>query len=186
MADKRRRVCPVEMAGSLDNRIRRWVQDPQKILGPYIKEGMKVMDLGCGPGFFSIDMAKMVGNSGRVIASDLQDGMLQKLRAKIQGTELEERIKLHKCEQDRIGVSEDIDFVLAFYMIHEVPNPKKLFEEIYSILKQKGQLLIVEPKLFHVSKKAFEETVGKAKGAGFEPVEEPKVFFSRSVVLRKG
>ena len=55
-----------------------------------------------------------------------------------------------------------------------------------SLLKQKGQLLIVEPKLFHVSKKAFEETVGKAKGAGFEPVEEPKVFFSRSVVLRKG
>lgn len=82
------RVCPVEMAGSLDNRIRRWVQDPQKILAPYIAEGMTVLDLGCGPGFFSIDMAQMVGKSGRVIAADLQEGMLQKLRDKIQGTEL--------------------------------------------------------------------------------------------------
>jgi len=186
MGDKRRRVCPVEMAGSLDNRMRRWVQDPRKILGPYVKEGMTVMDLGCGPGFFSIDMANMVGNSGRVIASDLQEGMLQKIRAKIQGTELEKRISLHKCEQDKIGVSGNLDFVLAFYMIHEVPNPKGLFEEIFSRLKQNGQLLIVEPRLFHVSKKAFEETVGKAKEAGFEPVEEPKVFFSRSVGLRKG
>ena len=180
------RVCPVEIAGSLDNRIRRWVQDPKKILGPYIEEGMTVMDLGCGPGFFSMDMAEMVGNSGRVIASDLQEGMLHKLRTKIQGTELEERITLHKCEEDRIGISETLDFVLAFYMIHEVPNPKAFFEEIYALLKQKGHLLIVEPRLFHVSKKAFEETIRKAMEVGFAPVGEPKVFFSRSVVLRKG
>ena len=186
MGDKRSRVCPVEMAGSLDNRMRRWVQDPRKILGPYVKVGMTVMDLGCGPGFFSIDMAHMVGNSGRVIASDLQEGMLQKIRAKIQGTALEKRISLHKCEQDRIGVFGNLDFVLAFYMIHEVPNPKGLFEEIFSILKRNEQFLIVEPKLFHVSKRAFEETVRKAKEAGFEAVEEPKIFFSRSTVFRKG
>ncbi len=71
MSDGNKHVCPVERAGSLDNRIRRWLQDPQKILGPYIEEGMTILDIGCGPGFFSIDMAQMVGKSGRVIASDL-------------------------------------------------------------------------------------------------------------------
>jgi ubiquinone/menaquinone biosynthesis C-methylase UbiE len=91
------RVCPVKRAGSLDNRFRRWLQDPQKILRPYIKEGMTVLDVGCGPGFFTVDMALMVGKSGRVIAADLQAGMLQKLREKIQETELEECIVLHKC-----------------------------------------------------------------------------------------
>ena len=53
MSDKSKRVCPVERAGGLYNKIRRWLQNPQKILRPYIEEGMTVLDLGCGPGFFS-------------------------------------------------------------------------------------------------------------------------------------
>jgi ubiquinone/menaquinone biosynthesis C-methylase UbiE len=72
MSIRNNRVCPVKRAGSLDNRIRRWIQNPKKILKPYIEEGMTVLDIGCGPGFFSIDMAQMVGKTGRVIAADLQ------------------------------------------------------------------------------------------------------------------
>ncbi len=105
-------ICPVERAGGLDNGIRRWLQNPQKILRPYITEGMTVLDVGCGPGFLSLDMAHRVGKSGRVIASDLQEGMLQKVKEKIKGTELEERIVLHKCGENKIGVSEPVDFVL--------------------------------------------------------------------------
>ena len=182
--DRNNRVCPVERAGLLDHRIRRWLQDPQKILRPYIEEGMTVLDIGCGPGFFSIDLAQMVGRSGRVIASDLQEGMLQKLRDKIQGTELEERITLHPCEENKVGVSVNVDFVLAFYMVHEVPNPKKFFEEIKSILKPDGQMLIVEPP-FRVSKKAFEEMIREARDAGLKPVQGPKVLFSKTVILKK-
>ena len=184
MSDRNKRVCPVERAGSLDNRIRRWLQDPQKILGPYIEEGMTILDIGCGPGFFSIDMAQMVGKSGRVIASDLQEGMLQKLRDKIQGTQLEERITLHKCEENKIGVSEDVDFIVAFYMIHEIPNQEEFFNEIGSILKPNGQVFIVEPP-FHVSKTAFEETIRKARDAGFKAIERPKVLLSKAVILKK-
>ena len=142
--------------------------------------------MGCGPGFFSIDMAQMVGNSGRVIASDLQEGMLQKLRDKIQGTELEERIELHKCKENKIGLSEKVDFVLLFYMVHEVPDKKAFFNEIATILKPNGQVLIVEPPFFHVSKSAFEETIKKAQNAGFKLIERPKVFFGKTVVLKKG
>ena len=178
------RVCPVERAGSLDNRIRRWVQDPRKILAPYIEEGMTVLDMGCGPGFFSIDMAQMVGKSGRVIASDLQEGMLKKLKDKIRGTELEERITLHKCEEDKIGLSDDVDFVLAFYMVHEVPNLEDFFSEIGAILKPNGQVLVVEPPL-HVSKTEFEKTVEIARVAGFTPVARPNVFLSKAVVMKK-
>jgi ubiquinone/menaquinone biosynthesis C-methylase UbiE len=183
--DGNKRVCPVERAGVLDIRIRRWLQNPKKIVGPYIKERMTVLDLGCGPGFFTIDMAQMVGKSGRVIAVDLQDGMLQKLRDKIQGTEYEERVTLHKCEENKIGVSEEVDFVLAFYMLHEVPNKEEYFNEMGVILKPKGQVLVVEPPL-HVSKSAFEETIRKARNAGFTVVERPKVLFSKTAVLKKG
>jgi ubiquinone/menaquinone biosynthesis C-methylase UbiE len=185
VCDRKNRVCPVERAGSLDNRIRRWFQNPQKILKPHIEEGMTVLDLGCGPGFFSIDMAQIVGRSGRVIASDLQEGMLKKLSEKINGTELEDRITLHKCEENKIGVSENVDFVLAFYMVHEVPDQEEFFIEIETILKPDGQVLIVEPP-FHVSKTAFEETVRKARDAGFVDVERPKMFLSKAVILKKG
>ena len=184
MSDRKNRICPVEKAGTLDNKIRRWLQNPKKLLRPYIEEGMTVLDLGCGPGFFSVDMAHMVGKSGRVIAVDLQEGMLKKLRDKIKGTELENRITLHKCEENNIGISENIDFVLAFYIVHEVINKDKLFTEIETILKPYGQLLIVEPP-FHVSKTAFEETIRKANAAGFTEVERPKVLFNKAVVLKK-
>ena len=51
MVDKNKRVCPVEIADGLDNRVRRLLQNPQRILGNYVKEGMTALDLGCGPGF---------------------------------------------------------------------------------------------------------------------------------------
>jgi ubiquinone/menaquinone biosynthesis C-methylase UbiE len=184
MGLRKKRVCPVERAGSLDSRLRRWVQNPRKILGPYIKEGMTVLDFGCGPGYFTIDIAQMVGKSGRVIAADLQEGMLRKLKDKIKETELEERITLHKCEENRIGLLEEVDFVLAFYMVHEIPNQEEFFRAIDSILKQEGMLFLVEP-LFHVSKAGFEETIKKARGTGLEPVQRPRILLSKSVILQK-
>jgi ubiquinone/menaquinone biosynthesis C-methylase UbiE len=181
---KYNRVCPVERAGALDNRLRRLLQNPLKILRPYIEEGMTVLDLGCGPGFFSIDMAQMVGKTGRVLACDLQDGMLQKLKIKIQETELDERITLHKCDENKIGILDNVDFILAFYMFHEIVKQEDLFNEIASILNPNGQILIVEPP-FHVPKSDFENTISKAQNAGLELIERPRVLFSKTAVLKK-
>ncbi len=181
-SDTNKRVCPVEYSVGLDNSVRRLLQNPQKILKPYINDGMTVLDLGCGPGFFSIEIAKMLKDSGKVIAADLQEGMLEKVRQKIRMTVLEQRINLHKCKDDSIGVTEAVDFVLVFYMIHEVPNQDNLLSELKSILKPDGKIFIIEPK-FHVSKKAFEEMITKTKEIGFEIVERPKVFISRTALL---
>jgi ubiquinone/menaquinone biosynthesis C-methylase UbiE len=180
--EKNKRICPVEYAGGLDNSIRRLLQNPEKILKPYIHEGMTVLDLGCGPGFFSIEIAKMLKDSGKVIAADLQEGMLDRVRRKIKMTALEQRIDLHKCQEDTIGVKENVDFVLVFYMIHEVPNQDNLLRELKSILKPDGKIFIIEPK-FHVSKKSFEEMINKTKDIGFEIVDRPKIFISRTVLL---
>jgi ubiquinone/menaquinone biosynthesis C-methylase UbiE len=180
----KKRVCPVERAGHLDNKFRRWLQNPQKILSPYIKEGMTALDLGCGPGFFSVDMAHMVGKSGRVIASDLQDAMLEKLRSKIYGTKIEDRIEFHKCEEDKIGITDPVDFILAFYMVHEIPDQDVFFKEIESLLKTNGVILIVEPP-FHVSRKAFNQTLERALEAGLIVAERPGVLFSKAVAMKK-
>ena len=184
MERERNRVCPVELASSLDTKIRRWVQNPHTILAPYIKEGMTALDIGCGPGFFSIETAKMVGSSGKVISADLQEGMLQKLGNKIRGTELEKRIKLVKCDNNKINVFERVDFILAFFMVHEVPDKNSFFRQLKDILNERGQLLLVEPMLFHVSRKAFELTTKVAENNGFKVYQGPKLKFCWSAVVK--
>ena len=184
MSTRGDRVCPVERAGGLDTRIRRWLQNPEKILRPYLHEGMTALDVGCGPGFFSLDMATMVGPTGRVIASDLQEGMLQMVHDKIKGTDLEDRITLHTCGQDSLGVTEPVDFALLFYVVHEIPEKNGLFTELARLLKPGGQILVVEPP-FHVSKSAFTEMIRTARAAGLVSTEAAKIRFSKTVALKK-
>ncbi len=182
--NEKNRVCPVELAGGLDNGVRRWLQNPGKILKPYVRPGMTAIDFGCGPGFFTIEMASLVGESGQVVACDLQDGMLDKLKAKVKGSPFERILSFHKCQKDQIGLTKHGDFLLAFYMIHELPNQKYYFREIYSILNPKGKALIVEPP-FHVSKKEFTKTIDIARSVGFTLIDSPKVFMGRAAVLEK-
>jgi len=182
--DKKLQICPVERAGGLDNSFRKIFQNPYKILKPYVSKGMTVLDLGCGPGFFSVEIAKLVTNSGKVIAADLQEGMLEKLTKKIKGTELEKIIQTHKCQSNSIAISEKVDFILAFYVMHEIPNHDNLFRELNSILNHQGLLYIIEPK-FHVSKINFNKMIDKILNFGFEIKSHPVVFFSRAVLLAK-
>jgi len=178
------KICPAESAGMLDNSFRKLIHNPQKILKPYIKAGMTVLDVGCGPGFFSIEIAKMLNGSGKVIAADIQEKMLDKIREKIKGTNLEQAVELHKSDFENIGIVEKVDFVLASWMVHEVRNQEKFFEELASILKPNGLILIIEPKL-HVSKTEFKRMMDKIKECGFRIIESPNVFFSRAIVVSK-
>jgi ubiquinone/menaquinone biosynthesis C-methylase UbiE len=182
MKDKNR-VCPVEIAGSLDNSLRRFLQNPLKLLSPFVNKGMSVLDIGCGPGFFSVALAELVGNSGKVFAADIQDGMLDRLRNKIEGTSFKERIILHKCEADKIGIQEKVDFILAFFMVHEVPDKQKFFNELKTLIKTGGTILIVEPKYFHVSGKDFKSMIELAGKAGFNSRPAGKFFLCQSVLL---
>lgn len=183
MTDSKTRVCPIERSGSLDNKWRRWLQNPQKILSPFIKPGMKVLDVGCGPGFFSIEIAKMIEETGKVYSVDLQEGMLDLIRNKIAGTELDARIILVKSQTNGFEIPEKVDFILGFYMVHEVSDKDNLFKQLKNNLNINGQFLLVEPKLFHVTKKEFELTIQKAINAGFKISSGPKIIFSHSVIL---
>lgn len=178
------RVCPVENAGALDHNFRRTLQNPEKILTPYIKAGMTTLDIGCGPGYFTLPLSRLVGNEGKVIAADLQQGMLDIIKQKITTGNGYENIQLQLCQKDSIAVNQKVDFALCFYMVHEVPNRMNLLKEIAAILNHGGKLLIVEPK-FHVNKKAFRELLTEIEEAGFTTSEQPRVFFSRAVVCSK-
>jgi len=178
------RICPVSYASFLSSRVRRLIHNPEKILRPVLREGQTALDIGCGPGFFSMAMARIVGEKGRVIAADLQPGMLDIVRARARAEGVESIVALHKCEADTIGLDETVDFALAFYMVHEVPDPGSFLREIHGLLTADGQLLLVEPKL-HVSASALQETAELARRIGFRPIAEPRVAFSRTVLFRQ-
>ena len=178
-------VCSWKHAWALDNWARRLVHNPYKIVGQYVKEGQTALDLGCGPGVFTLAMADMVGENGNVISVDVQDEMLQMVKRKSEKAGLRSRIELHKAEPEKIGVTEKVDFALAFYMVHEVPDKKRFLSEVSSILKPVGKFLIVEPK-FHISKMEFDEAVKIAQSTGLKLVSKPEIFFSRAVLMEPG
>ena len=176
-------VCPASQAGFLSTSLRRLIQKPEKILDGLVTSGQTAADIGCGPGFFTVPLAKMVGKNGTVIAADLQAEMLEKLRAKAKRQNITNTIKYHLCEPERIGITEKFDFILAFYMVHEVPSPDAFFQESRSMVNLGGRLLFVEPK-FHVSRREFQAMIELAETAGWCPQSYPKILLSRAVLLR--
>jgi ubiquinone/menaquinone biosynthesis C-methylase UbiE len=179
-------VCPWwAVPFTIDPPLRRWIHDPQKIVGPYVKPGMTVMDIGCGVGYFSIPMARMVGERGKVIAVDLQPQMLEMLKRRAEKAGVAARIEPHKCEQNRLGVDAKVDFALVFAMLHEVPDAARLLGEVYNCMKPGGRLLLAEPPI-HVSGKTFANEAAVAEGVGFRIVERPRLRWSHAVLFEKG
>ena len=177
-------ICPWWFAYSFDNALRRLFHKPEQMLAPYVKEGMRAIDIGCGMGFFSIGMARLVGDEGSVISVDLQQKMLDTVHRRAEKAGVAHRIRLHRCERDNIGIQEEVDFALLFWMVHEVPAPQILMRQVYSILNSEGKLLLVEPNL-HVSHTQFQEVVASAGGAGFTLREYPNIGLSRAALLDK-
>ena len=179
-------ICPCTpwTAAMLDNVFRTVFQNPKKIVGDYIRPGMTVMDIGCGPGFFTLAMAKMVGPGGLVISIDVQQEMLDLVKKKSEKLDLLGRILFHLGTPEAIGICKNADFILSFYMVHEVPDRDVFFKEVAGLLKPGGRYLIVEP-VFHVSEKAFDDTLAHARKAGFTVEKQPKVLLSRAALLVK-
>ena len=175
-------VCPWWLAYTFDNPIRRLLHNPQKLLRGLVKEGDTVIDIGCGMGHFSVGMAKLVGPTGRVISVDVQQEMLERVRTRAERQNLQDHFHLHRCQPDSLGVDEPADFVLAFWMVHEVPNRENFLAEVRNLLKPEARFLLVEPKL-HVSAADFQKTVDLARAVGLKLCVEPHVSFSRAVLF---
>jgi ubiquinone/menaquinone biosynthesis C-methylase UbiE len=180
----RKRVCPWWICFTFDNVLRKLFHDPDQILRPYINAGNVVLDIGPGMGYFTIPMAKMVGENGRIIAADIQERMLSAINKRALRSGVQQRIDLQLCSSDSLGIKSTVDFILAFWMLHEVPDKQRFLAELLSLLKDKGGFLLVEPKI-HTTKADFEETVRLAVRAGFTRYENPKIFLSRCVLFKK-
>lgn len=164
------KVCPPWVGYFLLNPLRRLLENPQKILGQFIREGMVVLEPGCGMGFFTLPMARMVGGNGRVIAVEIQEKMLSVLQRRALKAGLEDRIEIRQSGADKMGIEDlsgKVDFSAAIHVIHEVPDQVSFLSELWSALKPEGELLAIEPK-GHVSQEEFNQTLTIAEDIGFK------------------
>ncbi len=180
-------VCPWWIGYLLALPIRRIWQDPAAIVGPYVRPGMTVLEPGPGMGFFTLELARLVGPGGRVVAVDVQPKMLSSLARRAEKVGLAERIETRLADADSLGIADltgRVDFALAFAMVHELPDEATFFQEIARALKPGGTLLLSEPS-GHVDEAHFASELERAAGVGLEVREQPDIRMSRTALLRK-
>jgi SAM-dependent methyltransferase len=179
------KVCPWWIGYLLASPLRRLVQDPATILAPFVREGMTVREPGPGMGFFTLEAARRVGPRGRVVAVDVQRRMLAALRRRAARAGLADRIDAREARPDALGVDDlagKVDLVLAFAVVHELPDAGRFFAEVRAALAPGGKVLVAEPA-GHVAPAAFEESMAAAARAGLRWHPGPGVWRSRTAVL---
>lgn len=181
------RLCPSWVGYFLVNPWRRLIHNPDKILASYVTRGMTVLDIGPGMGFFTLPLAGMVGPSGKVICVDIQEDMLSALQKRARAVHLADRIVPRLCQPTSLGLDDfeaQIDFGLAFAVVHEVPEVPSFFADVFRVLKPKAYFLVAEPKL-HVSVRNFETTLAAAGEKGLSRVGRPEITWCHTALLRK-
>jgi len=181
---RKHHVCPRWLCFTFDNWIRRRLQNPDQIIKPYVRKGDTVLDVGPGIGFFTIPMARLVGDDGRVIGVDIQDKMLAAISKRALSAGVANRITTQLASPVSLNVAAPADFILAFWMAHEVPDQGKFFTQLHHALKDNGKFLLAEPKL-HVSKAQFDAAVGVVQKAGFRLLDRPDIPLSLASFFAK-
>jgi ubiquinone/menaquinone biosynthesis C-methylase UbiE len=145
---------------------------------------MTVLDVGCGMGFFSIGLARIVGDEGCAICADLHQKSLDVLAGRTRRAGVGACIRTHRSEPGQIGVDAPVDFAMACWVLHEVPDRPGFLTQIHSCLKPGGRFLLIEPNI-HVSAEMYREELVLARAAGLKLVEEPRIRLSRAALLAK-
>jgi len=180
------RVCPWWLGYFLASPIRRLFENPADVVAPYVRAGMTVLEPGPGMGFFTLELARLVGPSGRVIAIDVQPRMLAGLKRRAAKAGLTSRIDARLAAPDSLGIADvsQVDFVLVFAVVHELPTPESFFIEVARAIKPGGNLLLAEPR-GHVKPTLFERELQQAARAGLAATAHPSIRRCHAALLTK-
>ncbi len=178
-----KRICPWWLNFVLDNPLRNWLFPAEKLLREYLKPRMVGIDFGCGGGIFSVAGAKLVGSSGKIVALDIQERMLEFVREKALKQGVGDIVETHLAQSDDIGIVQKADFALAVHMVHETPDIEKFFRQVKKVLKPGAYFLVAEPR-GHVSQGKITEEIEMAVLAGFTFIGAKKInFISRGFIV---
>jgi ubiquinone/menaquinone biosynthesis C-methylase UbiE len=180
-------ICPPWVGRLLLTPLRMLVENPQEILGSFVREGMVVVEPGCAMGYFTLPLARMVGPTGRVVAVDIQPKMLASLEKRARKVGLIDRIDLRQAGPDSLGIDDvagTADFCTVIHMAHEVPDQDRLFNEISATLRPGGRAFLMEPG-WHVTENEFALSLSAAAATGLRRIESPDVQGDRKALFER-
>ena len=141
--------APAFIGRFLDSDLRRKLQPPHQLIERSgIKQGMRVLEVGCGSGAFVTFVARAVGKTGKVSALDIQPAMLKQLEAKLTRSENRDikNIKVILGSAYELPFEDNsLDLVYMVTVLQEIPDRGKALQEVRRVLKPKGILAVSEP-----------------------------------------
>lgn len=180
-------VCPWWVGYFLVSPLRRLIQDPTRLLVPYVHAGTTVLEVGPGMGFFTLELARLVGPAGRVIAVDVEPRMVNGLQRRARRAGLGDRIDARVVQPTSMNLDDvkgAVDFVLAFAVVHEMPTPALFFAEAARAMKPGAAFLLAEPAS-HVNDEKFVAELAATTQAGLMVISRRPLRRSHAALLCK-
>ena len=157
--------CPASLAWLVNNPIRRRCV-PLILNRVGIQPGERVLELGPGPGAFTVEAAHRVGPEGRLIAVDVQPEMIVQVEKQVQETELT-NVETHVADAYHLPLDdESVDRAFLVTVLPEIPDQARALAELHRVLKPGGLLSITEEFPDPDYPFAF-ETIRRVEAAGF-------------------
>lgn len=158
--------CPASLSWLVDNPIRR------RYMGPIldrvgIRPGECVLELGPGPGAFTVDAVRRAGAEGRLIAVDIQPEMIAQVEGRVREAGLD-NVETHVASAYELPVADgSVDRAFLVTVLPEIPDQDRALAELYRVIKPGGRLSITEE--FYDPDYPFAiETIRRVEAAGFE------------------
>jgi SAM-dependent methyltransferase len=169
--------CPWMVQYLLASPLRRLLEPPVKLVGPFVRPGMTVVEPGCGFGFVSLELARLVGEEGKVISVDVEPRAVERLEERARKSGLAGRMELRSCEPRDLGLADyegRVDLIAVIHTLHELEDLPGFLAQAAALLKPTGRLLVVEPK-GHVTPASFQAELECCKLAGFDVLGTPEM-----------
>ena len=141
------RLFPPEDLGILESPDREDWQQPDRIMDALrIGDGSRVADLGAGGGWFTIQLARRVGQNGRVYAHDIQQRMIESIRIRVKNEGLTDRVEPRLGTASDPGLVAPLDAVLIVDTYPQLSAPVPLLRHVVAALAPTGRLGVVDFK----------------------------------------
>lgn len=120
-------------------------ENPQEMLEQLkVEPNMTVCDMGCGDGYYTVELARRVGPEGKVLAVDIQPEMLQELSRRCERLDIKNVDMVLGLPHDPKLPDGKVDLILMVDVYHEFSNPVEMLEAMRRSLKPGGRIALVE------------------------------------------
>lgn len=183
--ERESRPCPHTEAHHLLNPLRRLIQSPRKLVRHLdLSPDSSVLELGPGPGYFSLEVARAIPE-GRLVLVDIQQEMLDMARERLEGKGFR-NVEYREGDAASLPVeSESFDVVFLVAVLGETPDRDACLKDIHRVLRPDGILFLTEVRMGDPDSIPMSEMLRLVSAAGFRQCAQFRKLFYYTINFRK-